>query len=150
MSKQYRCASLVKIDLFLQETGCRQAIFQQSKPLCDLEKGVKVTQMSSAFCPLPMINLCKFGLNPSIPSGDRMQTRGYKTLSKTPTRMPTQTGSALKTICLPIPMVGGHNHEILELTYMWQPDKCMVSMLCHDHLLPGTGSSHHTVLCMPF
>ena len=38
MSQQYRCTSLVKIHTFIQEIGCRQAIFQQSKPSCDLEK----------------------------------------------------------------------------------------------------------------
>ena len=45
MSQQYRCTSLVKIHPFIQEIGCRQAIFQQSKPSCDLENGVKVTKM---------------------------------------------------------------------------------------------------------
>ena len=45
MSQQYSCESLVKIHLFLHETGCRQAIFQQSKPLCGLENGVKVTKI---------------------------------------------------------------------------------------------------------
>ena len=40
MSQQYRCASLVKIYSFLQEIWCGQAIFQQSKPSCDLENGV--------------------------------------------------------------------------------------------------------------
>ena len=42
---QYSCASLVKIHPFLHEIGCRQAIFQQSKPLCDLENGVKVIKI---------------------------------------------------------------------------------------------------------
>ena len=45
MSQQYKCASLVKIYSFLQEIGCGQAIFQQSKPSCDLENGVKVTKI---------------------------------------------------------------------------------------------------------
>ena len=45
MSQQYNSASLVKIHPFLHEIGCRQAIFQQSKPLCDLENGVKVTKI---------------------------------------------------------------------------------------------------------
>ena len=45
MSQQYRCASLVKIYLFLQEIGCGQAIFLQSKPFCDLENGVKVAKI---------------------------------------------------------------------------------------------------------
>ena len=43
MSQQYSCASLVKIHQFLHETGCKQTLFQQSKPLGDLENGVKVT-----------------------------------------------------------------------------------------------------------
>ena len=30
---------------FLQEIGCGQAIFQQSKPSCDLENEVKVTKI---------------------------------------------------------------------------------------------------------
>ena len=38
MSQHCRCASLVKIYSFLQEIGCGQAIFQQSKPSCDLTK----------------------------------------------------------------------------------------------------------------
>ena len=38
MSQQYRCTSLVKIHPFILEIGCRQAIFQQSEPSCDLEK----------------------------------------------------------------------------------------------------------------
>ena len=50
MSQQYRCASLVKIYSFLQEM-----------PSCDLENGVKVTKIKSAFFPLLMIYLCKFG-----------------------------------------------------------------------------------------
>ena len=55
MSQHCRCASLVKIYSFLQEIGIeidnrnrdrdRQAIFQQSKPSCDLENGVKVTKI---------------------------------------------------------------------------------------------------------
>ena len=45
MLQQYTCASLVKIHPFLHEIECRQAIFQQSKPLCDLENGVKVTKI---------------------------------------------------------------------------------------------------------
>ena len=45
MSQQYSCASLVKIHPFLYEIGCRKAIFQQSKPLCDLENGVMVTKI---------------------------------------------------------------------------------------------------------
>ena len=47
LSQQYSCASSVKIKIhpFIQETGCRQAIFQQSKPLRDLENKVKVTRM---------------------------------------------------------------------------------------------------------
>ena len=49
MSQQYSCASLVKIHPFLHEIGCRQAIFQQSKPLCDLENGVKVTKSNQFF-----------------------------------------------------------------------------------------------------
>ena len=48
MSQQYSCASLVKIHPFLHEIGCRQAIFQQSKPLCDLENGIKVTNLISS------------------------------------------------------------------------------------------------------
>ena len=39
MSQQYSCAFLVKIHPFLREIRCRQAIFQQSEPLCDLENG---------------------------------------------------------------------------------------------------------------
>ena len=45
MSQQYSYANLVKIHPFLHEIGCRQAIFQQSKPSCDLENGVKVTKI---------------------------------------------------------------------------------------------------------
>ena len=45
MSQQYRWASLVKIYSFLQETECGQAIFQQSKPSCEVENGVKVTKI---------------------------------------------------------------------------------------------------------
>ena len=45
MSQQYRCASLVKIYSFLQEIWCGQDIFQQSKPSCDLENGVKVIKI---------------------------------------------------------------------------------------------------------
>ena len=45
MSQHCRCASLVKIYSFLQEIGWGQAIFQQSKPSCDLENGVKVTKI---------------------------------------------------------------------------------------------------------
>ena len=45
MSQQYKHASLVKIYSFLQEIGCGQAIFQQSKPSCDLENEVKVTKI---------------------------------------------------------------------------------------------------------
>ena len=62
LSQQYSCTSLVKIHPFileigcrkkhfttihpfLHEIGCRQAIFQQSKLLCDLENGVKVTKI---------------------------------------------------------------------------------------------------------
>ena len=52
MSQQYSCASLVRIHPFLHEIGCRQAIFQQSEPSCDLENGVKVTKnlISSFSC----------------------------------------------------------------------------------------------------
>ena len=39
MSQQYRCTSLVKIHSFILEIGCRQAIFQQSEPSCDLKMG---------------------------------------------------------------------------------------------------------------
>ena len=38
-SQQYSCASLITNHPFLHEIGCRQAIFQQSKPLCDLGLG---------------------------------------------------------------------------------------------------------------
>ena len=38
MSQQYRCTSLVKIHSFILEIGCRQAIFKQSEPSCDLKK----------------------------------------------------------------------------------------------------------------
>ena len=41
MSQQLRCTSLVKIHPFIQETGCRQAMFQQFKPYCYLENGSK-------------------------------------------------------------------------------------------------------------
>ena len=34
-----------KIHPFIQEIGCRQAIFQQSEPSRDLENGVKVTKI---------------------------------------------------------------------------------------------------------
>ena len=45
MSQQYRCASLVKFYLFLQELGCGQAFFQQSKTSCGAENDVKVTKL---------------------------------------------------------------------------------------------------------
>ena len=45
LSQQYSCTSLVKINPFILEIGCRQAIFQQSEPSCDLENGVKVTKI---------------------------------------------------------------------------------------------------------
>ena len=54
MSQQYRCASLVKIYSFLQEIGCRQAIFQQSKPSkpsCDLENGSRSPKSNQHFSP---------------------------------------------------------------------------------------------------
>ena len=38
MSQQYRYTSLVKIHPFILEIWCRQAIFQQSEPSCDLKK----------------------------------------------------------------------------------------------------------------
>ena len=47
LSQQYSCASLVKIHSVLHVLGCRQAIFQQSKPLCDLENGVMVIKIQS-------------------------------------------------------------------------------------------------------
>ena len=49
ISQQYRCTSLVKIHPFILEIGCRQAIFQQSEPSCDLENGVKVTKSNQFF-----------------------------------------------------------------------------------------------------
>ena len=49
MSQHCRCASLVKIYSFLQEIGCGQAIFQQSKPDCDLENGVKSPKSNQLF-----------------------------------------------------------------------------------------------------
>ena len=53
MSQHCTCASLVKIYSFLQETGCGQAIFQQSKPSCDLENRGQGHQnlISSFTCP---------------------------------------------------------------------------------------------------
>ena len=45
--QQYISASLVEIQPSLQEIWCRQAIYQHSKTLCDLEKGVKVTKIKS-------------------------------------------------------------------------------------------------------
>ena len=53
MPQQFGCASLVKIHPFLQEVQCRQAIFQQSKPSCDLEKWGQGHQslISSFPCP---------------------------------------------------------------------------------------------------
>ena len=42
MSQQYRCTSPVKTYPLILEIGCRQAIFQQSEPSCDLKNGVKV------------------------------------------------------------------------------------------------------------
>ena len=45
LSQQYSCTSLVKIHPFIQEIGCRKAIFQQSEPSCDLENEVKVTKI---------------------------------------------------------------------------------------------------------
>ena len=36
-----------KIHQFHQETGCRQASFQQYKPSCDLKNGIKVTKILS-------------------------------------------------------------------------------------------------------
>ena len=44
MSQKYSCENVVKIHLFLHDIGYRQDIFQQSKPLCDLENGVKITK----------------------------------------------------------------------------------------------------------
>ena len=73
LSQQYSCASLVKIHPFIQEIGCRQAIFQHSEPSCDLENGVKVTKILSVLFHVTTIQLCKFGQNPSIPSGARVQ-----------------------------------------------------------------------------
>ena len=51
-SQQYSCIKLVKIHPFILEIGCRQAIFQQSKPLCDLENGINVTKnlLNSVLC----------------------------------------------------------------------------------------------------
>ena len=77
MSQQYRHISLVKIHPFTQEIGCRQAIFQQSKLSCDLENGVKVTKISSLLIYVPAIQMCKFGQNPFILSGDRVQTSHF-------------------------------------------------------------------------
>ena len=47
LSQQYSCRSLVKCRPFILEIGCRQAIFQQSEPSCDLENGVMVTKILS-------------------------------------------------------------------------------------------------------
>ena len=44
LSQQYSCTSLVKIQPFILEIGCRKAIFQQSEPSCVLENRVKVTK----------------------------------------------------------------------------------------------------------
>ena len=55
MSKQYSYASLVKIHPYLQETGCRQAIFQQSKPSCDLEMGSRSQKSNQHFSPTQCI-----------------------------------------------------------------------------------------------
>ena len=49
MSQQYRSTILVNIYPFLQGRRCRKAIFQQSKPWCDFENGVKVTKIASSF-----------------------------------------------------------------------------------------------------
>ena len=57
---QYNCASLVKIHPFIQQTACRQAIIQQSKPSCDLENGVKVTKIKLVNFHATTIWLCKF------------------------------------------------------------------------------------------
>ena len=49
MSQHCRSASLIKIYSFLQEIGCGQAIFQQSKPSCDLENEVTVKKSNQFF-----------------------------------------------------------------------------------------------------
>ena len=55
MSQHCRCANLVKILSFLQEIGCGQAVFQQSKASCDLENGFKVTKIYSVLLHVPAI-----------------------------------------------------------------------------------------------
>ena len=45
MPQQFGCGSLDKNQSIFQEIQCRQAIFQKSKPQCELEKEVKVTQI---------------------------------------------------------------------------------------------------------
>ena len=69
---------LATIRHLVQETGCRQAFFGQnlkiSKCCCDREDEVKVTKIYSLFFFLRIMCLCKFGQNPPIGSGDRMQT----------------------------------------------------------------------------
>ena len=46
-----------------------------SKYRCDLENDAKITKIKPLLSLVPKVFLCKFGPNPSIGSGDRMQTR---------------------------------------------------------------------------
>ena len=67
MFQHYICASLVEIQPSLQEIWYRQAIYQHSKILYDLEKGVKVTKIKLVLVHVPTKNMCKFGQNPNLP-----------------------------------------------------------------------------------
>ena len=67
---------------FWQEIWSRQkkkAIYQHSMTLYDLEKGVKVFKIKSVLVHVPLIYVCKFGHNPSILSGYRVQTSHFST-----------------------------------------------------------------------
>ena len=77
-SQCYNIWSLAKIRHLVQEIGCRQAFLGQnlkiSKCCCDLENEVKVTKTQILLSSLPIMCLCKFGQNPPIGSGDKVQT----------------------------------------------------------------------------
>ena len=80
MSQQHRYTSLVKINQFILETGCRQAIFQQSEPpppppSPHLPKGQGQQNLISSCSSLNNVN--KFGQNPLINSGDRVQNNYF-------------------------------------------------------------------------
>ena len=52
----FTCPSIIDVQVwsksihsYKKEIGCGQALFQQSKPFCDLENGVKVTKSNQFF-----------------------------------------------------------------------------------------------------